>query len=151
VLISRIPGLQHQYVLHNFFDSPLNRTGTPLTNPNEPLVHGHQITLTSHDPALPLPPVGVLNWHYVQCVLTKFSTLDYQQFGNIYFFSLPFRTRDDIDDDESDRDFDDERNIANPPYPSYLLELSEARARQRLEEEERRRTILTWNSSVSVS
>jgi hypothetical protein len=120
-------------------------------DPNDPLIHGHQITLTSHDPSMPLPPVGVFNWHYVQCVLTKFSTPDYRQFNNIFLFSLPFRTRDNIDDDESDRDFDDERNIANPPYPSYLIELSQARARQRLEEEELRRTISTWSSSVSIT
>jgi hypothetical protein len=91
----------------------------------------------------------VFNWHYLQCVLKKFSTPAYQAIDNIYYFSLPFRTRDD-DDDESDVDFDNDRNVANPPYPSYLWELSELRARQDLEAIERNHAIATWNSGVSV-
>jgi len=95
-------------------------------------------------PYLGLPPAGVFNWHYTQCILKRFSPADYQPFNNIHYFVL----RDD-DDDESDRDFDD-RNISNPPYPSYLWELSELRERQRLEAVEHHRTIVTWNSDVSV-
>lgn len=113
------------------------------------MCHGRQISLTTHDPSLALPPAGVFNWHYIQCVLKKFATDDYKAFGNIGYFVLPFRTRDD--DDESDRDFDDDRNIANPPYPSYLWELSEFRQRQRLEAVERDRTIVAWNSGISES
>jgi len=139
----------NQYVMHNFSEHSLNRFGLNLdpTNPGETLLHGYQVILTSLNPSLQLPPVGVFNWHYVQCVLKKFSTSDYQNIQNIYYFCLPFRTRDDIEDDESDRDFDDERNIANPPYPSYMMDLIRYRARQRLEEEERNRTILTWRVS----
>ena len=74
------------------------------------------------------------------------TTPAYQAIDNIYYFSLPFRTRED--DDESDVDFDDDKNIANPPYPSYLWELSELRARQHLEVE-RNHAIATWNSGVS--
>lgn len=113
------------------------------------MLHGHQITLSTQDDSLPLPPVGVFNWHYIQCVLKKFATSDYKKIDNINYFSLPYRTRDD-DDDDSDIDFDDERNVANPPYPSYLWELSEARARQRLEEVERDQAILTWNASIML-
>jgi len=112
-------------------------------------LHGHQVALSTRDPSLSLPPVGVFNWHYTQCVLKKFSTPTYQAAENIHYFSLPFRTRDD--DDESNIDFDDERNIANPPYPSYLRELSEFRAFQRLEMAERNRAIEMWNSGVSTS
>jgi hypothetical protein len=90
----------------------------------------------------------MFNWHYLQFVLKKFSTLAYQAIDNIYYFSLPFRTRDD--DDESDIDFDNDRNVANPPYPSYLWELSELRARQHLGAVERNHAITTWNSGVSV-
>jgi hypothetical protein len=80
-------------------------------------------------------------------VLKRFSTVAYQNFANVNYFVRPFRTADD-DDDESDRSFDDPRNIANPPYPSYLIELSELRARQHSEEEERRHAIVAWNSGV---
>jgi hypothetical protein len=128
---------------------PLNIWGGMLSN-NDQVLHGCQIAPLTHDPLYALPPVGVFNWHYIQCVLKKFSTLAYQQINNIAYFSLPFRTRDD-DDDKSDVDFDDDRNIANPPYPSYLWELSEMRAYQHLEAVERNRAIVTWNSGVSVS
>ena len=67
---------------------------------------------------------------------------------NIYYFDLPFRTRDD---DESDRDFDDERNIADPPYPSYRFELAQWTAFQHLVEVERNHAIEEWNSGVSAS
>ena len=63
-------------------------------------------------------------------VLKRFSTPAYQAIDNIHHFSLPFRTRDD---NESDIDFDDEGDIGNPPYPSYLWELAELGARQRME------------------
>jgi hypothetical protein len=136
-----------QYVIHSFRDEPLNIHGGNLSQ-NEQALHGHQIALHTHDPLVALPPVGVFNWHYLQCVLKKFSTPAYQAIDNIYYFSLPFRTRDD--DDESDVDFDDDRNVENPPYPSYLWELSELRARQHLEAVERNHAIATWNSGVSA-
>jgi hypothetical protein len=136
-------------VVHCFFDEPVNRYGAEPQTANEVMCHGYSITLTTHVPTLDLPPVGVFNWLYTQCVLTKFSTADYRTFNNIYHFVLPFRTRDD-DDDESDRDFDDERNIANPPYPSYPLELAEFRLRQHLEALEHDHTIMAWNSGVQA-
>ena len=116
---------------------------------NDQALHGCQIAPVTHDPLYALPPAGVFNWHYIQCVLKKFSTLAYQAIDNIYYFSLPFRTRDD-DDAESDVDFDDDRNVANPLYPTYLWELSELRARQHWETVERNHAITTWNSGVSA-
>jgi hypothetical protein len=114
------------------------------------MCHGTRITLSTHGSSLNLLPVGVFNWHYIQCVLKRFTTTDYQEFGNVHYCVLPFRTRDD-DDDESDIDFDDPGNISNPPYPSYLLELSELRARQRLEKAEHHNAIVAWNSGISVN
>lgn len=140
-------GCQNQYVLHSFADTPLNLSGGPLF-PNERALHGHQITLTTHDRSVALPPVGVFNWHYIQCVLKKFSTPDYQAIDNIDYFCLPFHTREDDDDDDSDMDFDDDRNIANPPYPSYLWDLAQLRACQQLEAVESHRAIMTWKSGV---
>jgi hypothetical protein len=144
-----VPIWQNQYAVHSFLDTNLNLLGSQPLTPNDPMLHGHQVTLITHDPSLSLPPAGVFNWHYVQCVLTKFATDAYKAVDNVHYFSLPFRTRDD-DDDDSDIDFDDERNVANPPYPSYLWELAESRARQHLEAVELNRAILTWESSVSV-
>jgi hypothetical protein len=126
----------------------MNILGLEPRIPNVPMLHGHPITLTAHD-ASPLPPVGMFNWHYLQCVLKRFATNEYKQIENIYHFTVPFRTGDD--DDESDFDFVDERNNANPPYPSYPIELVEARARQHLEDAERNCAIAEWNSRVSMA
>ena len=79
-----------QYVIHSFIDEPLNIHGGNLSQ-NEQALHGHQIALHTHDPLVALPPVGVFNWHYLQCVLKKFSTPAYQAIDNICYFSLPFR------------------------------------------------------------
>lgn len=107
------------------------------------------ITFPTNDALFPY--IGVFNWHYLQCVLKKFATGEYRQIPNIYYFTVPFRTREEVENDESDFDFDDERNIANPPYPSYLIELAEARERQHLEDVERNQAIVAWNSEVSTS
>ncbi len=119
------------------FGYALAANGIPL--------HGHLITLPTNN-----PPVGIFNWNYLQCVLTRFATANYREFENIRYFSFPFRTREEEEDDESDFDFDDPRNIANPPYPSYLIELAEVRERQRLEDEQRNRAIATWSSKVAT-
>ena len=137
---------QDEYVVHNFDDRDMDYHGTD--EPMLPLLHGHQITLITHDTSLDLPPVGAFNWHYIQCVFKKFATPDYIEIPQIHYFVLPFRTRDD---DESDRDFDDERNIKDPSYPSYLFDLAQSRAFQCLEAVERNHAIEEWYSGVSVS
>lgn len=147
---------QDQYVVHDFLDTPVNLYGAEPVYANERMCHGTQITLFDHSgSSMPVarPPVGVFNWHYIQCVLKKFASADYRNFGNVSYFVRPFHTGDggddsDEDDDESDRDFDDLRNIADPPYPSYFWDLAQARALQRLEEAERHQAILAWNSHV---
>lgn len=121
---------------------------TPSQLGSEPVLHGCQITLSAHN-LLPLPPVGVFNWHYLQCVLKKFATVDYKAINNINNFSFPFCTRDDNND--SDIDFDDERNIVDPPYPSYLWDLAFARAHRHMEVLERDQAILTWNASITTN
>ena len=101
-------------------------------------------------PSLGLPPVSVFNWHYTQCIIKKSATTDYWAF-NIHHFVQPFHTRDDNKDDESGRNFDDDRIITDLPYPSYLGDLSELREHQGLEAIEHHRPIVGWNSGVSVS
>jgi len=81
-------------------------------------LHGHFITLTSPDSNIPLPPDCVFDWHYAQCVLKQFATADYRNVANIYYPTRTFRTEDEDYDD--DFEFDDERNIQDPPYPSYF-------------------------------
>jgi hypothetical protein len=112
-------------------------------------LHGTQVTLSAHGSPIPLPPPGVFSWHYVQCVLNKFSTPDYQDINNIAYFVNPFSTGED-DDDDCDIDFNDDANLSNPPYPSYLWDLRELREHEHLEAEERNRDIVGWNSGVDV-
>jgi len=51
----------------------------------------------------------------MQCVLQRFGTPGYKGLQKIEHFLFPIRTTDDDDDD---RNFDDPRNIEDPPYPS---------------------------------
>ncbi|KAF8343485.1 hypothetical protein F5887DRAFT_328494 [Amanita rubescens] len=67
----RGPG--HQYVVHNFYEAPLTTSGTEPLNPNDQMLHDYPITLTTHN-NLRLPPAGLFNWHYLQCVLKRFAT-----------------------------------------------------------------------------
>jgi len=147
MLIFCILGPQNQYVIYSFVDVPLNLYSVPLLSANEPMCHSYQTTLITHDPLLGLLLVGMFNWHYTHCILKRFSTTNYQAFNNIHYFVLPFHIRDN-DNDESDRNFDNDRNISNPPYPSYLWELSELREHQHLEAVECHHTIAAWNSDV---
>jgi len=62
---------------------------------------------------------------------------------NIAYFALPFRTRDD-DDDDGDPEFDDPQNIEDAPYPSYPIDLAHIRRGQQSEEEERRQGVEGW-------
>ena len=79
---------QDQYVVHSFADMPLNIWGGTLS-PNDQALHGCQIAPLTHDPLYALPQVGVFNWHYIQCVLEKFSTLAYQQINISLCRSVP--------------------------------------------------------------
>ena len=107
---------------------------------NEPNVHRYQITIGSD------PPSGIFDWHYIQCVLRRFATEEYQGMDNIAYFVYPFRTRDDGDD--SDPEFDDPQNIEDPPYPSYPIDLAFIRRGQQLDEEEHRQGIESWRSDL---
>ena len=52
-----------------------------------------QITHQAHDPLLVVPPIGMFD----------------------FLLAIPLRTRDS-DDAESNVDFDNDENVANPPY-----------------------------------
>jgi hypothetical protein len=85
-LIFCVPGCQDQYVVHSFADMPLNLGGLPLSLKDQAL-HGHQIAPHTHDPLFALPPVGVFNWYYIQCVLK----ILHPRLSSNHHFALPFR------------------------------------------------------------
>ena len=91
-----------------------------------------------------LPPPGVFNWHYLQCVVLRFGTPQYKAFFNIYFSVHSFRTASDDTDDESVGSFDD----ANPPYPSYHFDRFLQRQSDHNQTLERHKEVLQWTSDI---
>ena len=71
-----------------------------------PPLHGYSVTLSVKAGDVHLPPQGVFDWHYIQCVITRFGTRSYKGFLDINFFVYPFKTASD-DSDEEYMDNDD--------------------------------------------
>ena len=92
-----------------------------------------------------LPPPGVFDWHYLQCVLLRFATDQYQQLPNITFFVHAFKTADDESDDldEFEDDINDE-----PPYPSYRFDRLMKLKWEKHREKERLKEVAQWVSNV---
>jgi len=140
--------VNNTYTLHNFVQNVPNmlRTGTPPVDwlPNAPQLHGHSVTLSIHTGNHPLPPPGVFNWHYMQCVILCFGTPQYKGFHNIHFFVCPFKTASDDADDGSDGGFDD----MNPPYPSYHFDQFLQHQSDHFQALECRNDVLQWASGI---
>jgi len=72
------------YALHHFDTTQnLNFLGydfdvQPFSDLSLPPLHLHQVTLSSHGGNVILPPNGVFNWHYLQCVAKQFATSEYK-------------------------------------------------------------------------
>ena len=60
--------------LHNFDtdhpDTPVIGSFPLLRNVPLPPLHGYSVTLSVKAGDVPLPPQGVFDWHYIQCVIT---------------------------------------------------------------------------------
>jgi hypothetical protein len=117
-----------------------------LPNVVLPLLHMYSVTLSVHDGDDPLPPKGVFDWHYMQCVIDRFGTPQYRGFPDIRFFVLPFKTADD-DDDDSDDEFEDDGDT-KPPYPSYRFERFLAEQWKRQMMQERFQAVAEWSSGI---
>ncbi|KAF9507377.1 hypothetical protein BS47DRAFT_1366715 [Hydnum rufescens UP504] len=90
------------YTLHNFH--PTIRTlsvlgSQPIPIVTTPPLHLHSVTLSVHSRDIPVPPAGVFDWNYLQCVIGMFGTPQYKNVPNIRFFVYPFKTADDLDDE----------------------------------------------------
>jgi hypothetical protein len=146
--LKAVNGTQNNtYILHNFHpDFPdmlvMGAQNLPLFS-GTPQLHGWSATLSIHAGNHPLPPPGVFNWHYLQCVILCFGTQQYRDIVNIYFSVLPFKTASD-EDDESDGSFDD----MNPPYPSYHFDRFLQRRSDHIQALEHHNEILQWASSI---
>lgn len=104
----------------------------------------YQVTLSVHGGNKPLPPPGVFDWHYLQCVTRKFGTNQYKQIPNIAFFVYTFKTADDDSDSE---EFEDDVND-EPPCPSYRFDRMMGQIYQKHQEQERFKELAQWASEV---
>ena len=102
------------------------------------------VTLSVHAGDYPLPPKGIFDWHYLQCVLRRFGTDQYKGLPNIAFFVYPFKTADDESGDEFEDDANDE-----PPYPSYRLDRFMAQQWEKHQEQEHFKEVAQWASEVA--
>jgi hypothetical protein len=110
---------------------------------NVPLLHNFVVTLSVNDDNTPLPPRGVFDWHYLQCVVKRFGTPSYKNFTDIAFCVLPFKTASE----DSEEEYLDDDKI-EPPYPSYRFDrYLEEQAKIRMTRE-RNREVLQWSSEI---
>jgi len=104
------------------------------------------VTLSVHAGSETLPPKGVFDWHYLQCVAKRFATQDYKELPGIYFSVYPFKTSDDDSDEEFE--FEDYDGV-EPPYPTYRFDrfLAEQGRKQMLHE--RAEAVAQWTSGIT--
>lgn len=112
-------------------------------NVNLPRLHGFSVMLSVHDGNESLPPQGVFDWHYLQCVLLRFGTTQYRGVPNIQYHVNPFQTASDSSDDE--RVMDDD---ADPPWPSYRFDRYLEQQWKAHWDQERREEMLEWASRI---
>ncbi|KIM44258.1 hypothetical protein M413DRAFT_443277 [Hebeloma cylindrosporum] len=139
----------NNYILHNFDNPDMTIIGLPrvgiLENIPLPDLHLHPLTLIARNPVAPMPPPGIFNWHYMQCVIELFGTPQYKKFPNIKYFIHPFNTAADIADDEYMYEDDDE---TEPPYPSYRFDRYLAEQGRRQMALERHEEMVQWSSGI---
>jgi hypothetical protein len=148
------PSQMNKYTIHNFDGDP---TSVPVNgivlgeNPAInfgpsviPPIHGQHIEFKSYDQTVPLPLPGMFDWHYLQCVISRFGTNDYKNFKNVTLFEFPFRTEDEDDDDG----FELLQDGIDPPYPSYNFDRFLWKQAERCEKLEQNQSIVGWLDGV---
>ena len=86
-----------------------------------------------------LPLKGAFDWHYLQCILNAFGTVQYKNFPNIEFF----KTASDALSDECEDD-----NKTEPPYPSSRFDQYLAEQGRRQMARKRREKVVQWSSGI---
>ncbi|KIM41748.1 hypothetical protein M413DRAFT_27333 [Hebeloma cylindrosporum] len=136
------------YILHNFHTEypDLTLLGLPrdlagLENARG--LHLHPVTLVAHSQVAHLPPPGVFNWHYLQCVIGVFGTAQYKDFPDIKYFVYPFKTADEISEDEYE-----DNDETEPPYPSYRFDRYLAEQGRRQMALQRHEEVVRWSSGI---
>jgi len=144
------------YALHNFAPnlvdcSFIGATAEPgsvlaIADDKMPRLHLYTVNLSLHDPdpTVSLPPKGIFDFHYLQCVLTVFATPQYKNLPNVKFFSHPFKT---MWDDDSDEEFVDD-GVKEPPCPSWRFDRFLAEQGRRQMMLERNEEVRRWTGGV---
>ena len=115
-------------------------------NPNYTRLHGHSVTLSIKATNQFLPPPGVFNWHYLQCVIKHFGTSEYRNLPGINFSGKPFKaaSNGESSGNSSNDDYDD----TDLPYPSYSFDRYLQQQSERLWALERHAEIVEWASGL---
>jgi len=121
----------------------------PFSTSSLPPLHLYQVTLSVHGGHEHLPPKGVFDWHYLQCVTKRFATSEYKSVPDIYFHfhSYPFKTASDESDDEFE--FEDNDEI-EPPYPTYYFDRFMAEQGRKQMIDERNQEVALWSAGVET-
>ncbi|KAF5376700.1 hypothetical protein D9615_007863 [Tricholomella constricta] len=136
------------YTLHNFDpdDPDVPFTGTTFTDVTDlPPLHMYSVTLSVHDARYRLPPKGVFDWHYLQCVLRRFATDQYKNLPNNSFFVYPFEKLSENGFEDNANDDDDDE----PPYYSYCVHRVMAEHWEKRREQEQFKEIEKWSSEIT--
>lgn len=123
---------------------------TPMTlSLGVPRLHLYPVTLSIRNGSTALPPPGVFDWHYLECVIGTFATQDYKNFLDIEYDVHPFKTSDDSDSgDELDYECFDNHPEVEPPYPSFHFDQYVAARWERRRALERNQEVARWASGI---
>ncbi len=70
----------------------------PIWVNSSPALHGHRAG--PPQPQHPNnPPPGLIQWHYLQCVIQKFAHPNYGDMQNIQYYELPLQMEGDSDNE----------------------------------------------------
>ncbi|KAJ3836213.1 hypothetical protein F5878DRAFT_541775 [Lentinula raphanica] len=129
------------YTVHNFTEERISKHGRTWSDrvaSGWKDLHGQAIT--PPNPASPIdPPPGLFRWHYLQCVIRKFSTTDYQNIENIAMYEKSVLMKGDSDDEATDSEAD---------WPSAIFDRGRFAYAQAQLEAERMDAVARWIASA---
>ncbi|KAJ3769688.1 hypothetical protein FB446DRAFT_746854 [Lentinula raphanica] len=129
------------YIVHNFTEERISNHGYTWSNrlaPGWKDLHGQAIT--PPNPASTInPPPGLFRWHYLQGVIRKFSTTDYQNIEHIAMHEKSVLMKGDSDDEGTDSEAD---------WPSAIFDRGRFAYAQAQLEAERMDAVAQWIASA---
>ncbi|KAJ3754983.1 hypothetical protein EV360DRAFT_50601 [Lentinula raphanica] len=131
-----------RYAVHNFYKETVGTFGT--TYSDVLAEHGgwedlHGKVIATPNPASPVnPPPGLFRWHYLQCVIRKFSTTDYQNIAHIALYEKSVPMKGDSEDEGTDSEAD---------WPSAIFDRGRMAYAEAQLEAERMDAVAQWIAS----